>query len=113
MDDHLILAKGKEQNEALLDALLALMAELEIPVKASKTIPATEALKFIGSWWEPRLDLVTLDRGRWANLEAEMHRINGALDRWEVSVADIRSLSGVLCCAAKVVQYGMVYVREL
>ena len=70
LDDHLIMAKGKEQTEALLDALLALMAELEIPVKDSKTIPATEALKFIGFWWEPRLDLVTLDSGRWAKLEA-------------------------------------------
>ena len=47
LDDHLILAKGKEQTQALLDALLALMAELEIPVKASKTIPATDALKFL------------------------------------------------------------------
>ena len=51
LDDHLILAKGKEQTQAVLDALLALMAELEIPVKASKTIPATEALKFICFWW--------------------------------------------------------------
>ena len=42
-----------------------------------------------------------------------MHRINSALGRWEVSVADIRSFSGVLCWAAKVIQYGMVYVREL
>ena len=41
LDDHLMLAKGKEQTEALLDALLALMAELEIPVKDSKTVPAT------------------------------------------------------------------------
>ena len=113
LDDHLILAKGKEQTQALLDALLALMAELNIPVKASKTIPAVEALKFIGFWWEPRSDRVTLDRERWVKLEAEMHRINGALDLGEVSVADVRSLSGVLCWAAKVVQYGMVYVREL
>ena len=42
-----------------------------------------------------------------------MFRINDTLDRWEVSVADIRSLSGVLCWATKVVQYGMVYMREL
>jgi len=113
LDDHLIMSKGKEQTDALLDALLALMAELKIPVKDSKTIPATEALKFIGFWWEPRLDLVTLDSGRWAKLEAEMLRINDSLDRWEISVADIRSLSGVLCWAAKVIQFGMVYVREL
>ena len=113
LDDHLLLAKGKEQTDALLDDLLALMAELGLPVKDSKTIPASEALKFIGFWWEPRRDLVTLDSGRWAKLEAEMLRINHLLDYGEVSVADIRSLSGVLCWAAKVIRFGMVYVREL
>jgi len=113
LDDHLIMARGKDQTYALLDALLALMAELKLPVKDSKTIPATDALKFIGFWWEPRKDLVTLDSGRWAKLEAEMLRINDYLDHWEISVADIRSLSGVLCWAAKVIHFGMVYVREL
>jgi len=36
-----------------------------------------------------------------------------ALDSWDVSVEDIRSLSGVLCWASKVIEYGMIYVREL
>ncbi len=42
-----------------------------------------------------------------------MRRIDLALDEGEVSVNDVRSLSGVLCWAAKVIPYGMVYVREL
>ena len=42
-----------------------------------------------------------------------MWRIYIALDSWDVSVDDIRSLSGVLCWASKVIEYGMIYVREL
>ena len=42
-----------------------------------------------------------------------MWRIYIALDSWDVSVDDLRSLSGVLCWASKVIEYGMIYVREL
>ena len=56
---------------------------------------------------------MTLDKGRWTKLELELWRINIALDTWEVSVNDVRSLSGVLCWASKVIEYGMIYVREL
>ena len=46
-------------------------------------------------------------------MEHEMHRIDMALDTLEVSVNDVRSLSGVLCWVSKVIEYGMIYVREL
>ena len=113
LDDHLVMGLGLAETEELLDKLLAMMALLEIPVKASKTTRATWEIKFIGFWRQPRLDLVTLDPGRWHNLEQEMLRIDAALDSWEVSVNDVRSLSGVLCWAFKVIKFGMVYIREL
>ena len=56
---------------------------------------------------------MTLDKEHWAKLEHEMRRIDMALDTWEVSVNGVRSLSGVLCWASKVIEYGMIYVREL
>ena len=74
---------------------------------------ATDEINFIGFYGRPRADLVALDSGRWAKLEQEMWRIYIALDSWDVSVDDIRSLSGVLCWASKVIEYGMIYVREL
>ena len=96
LDDHLVLGMGRIETERMLDSLLAMMAKLEIPVKDSKTIRATHEVKFIGFWWQPLLDLVTLDKDRWAKLEREMWQINIALDSWEVSVNDVRSLSGTL-----------------
>ncbi|MCG3771364.1 MAG: hypothetical protein JW384_02550 [Nitrosomonadaceae bacterium] len=108
LDDHLILGLGLMETNKLLDDLLAMMARLDIPVKDSKTVRATDEIKFIGFYWRPRADLVALDSGRWAKLEQEMWRIYIALDPWDVSVDDIRSLSGVLCWASKVIEYGMI-----
>ena len=41
-----------------------MMTKLEVSVKDSKTIRAAPDLKFIGFWWQPHLDLVTLDKWR-------------------------------------------------
>jgi len=84
LDDHLVMGLGLAETDELLDKMLAMMARLEIPVKASKTILAVWEIKFIGFWWQPKIDLVTLDPGRWHNLEQELRRINAALDLWEV-----------------------------
>ena len=113
LDDFLVMGVGKAETEKLLTNLLEMMKALRIPVKASKTVHATDAIMFIGFWWQPHQDLVTLSKARWEKLEREMNRINDALDSWTVTVDDIRSLSGVLCWAAKVIPYGMIYIREL
>jgi hypothetical protein len=85
----------------MLDSLLGMIAKLEIPVKNSKTIRAVPEVEFIGFWWQPRLDLVTLDKERRTESEHETRQIVMALDTWEVSVNVVRSLSGVLCWASK------------
>ena len=104
LDDHLVLGLGRAETDRMLDSLLAMMEKLEIPVKDSKTIRAVPEVKFIGYFWQPRSDRVTLDKERWAKLEHEMRRIDMALDTWEVSINDVRSLSGVLCWASKVIE---------
>jgi len=69
LDYLLVLSLGLVETDKLLDNLLAMMARLDIPVKDSKTIRATDEVRFIGCWWQPHRDLVTLDKGRWAKLE--------------------------------------------
>ena len=48
LDDYLILGLGLMETNKLLDDLLAMMARLDIPVKDSKTVRATDEIKFIG-----------------------------------------------------------------
>ena len=65
LDDHLFLGMGRIETDKMSDCLLAMMKKLEVPVNDSKTIRAAPEVKFIGFWLQPRLDLVTLDKGRW------------------------------------------------
>ena len=113
LDDHLLVIRGLEAAEEVLDRLLAMMKELNIPVKDAKTIRPTPEIKYVGFWWDPRRDLVTLSRGRWADLEAELTRIELNLDMGGISAGEIRSLAGLLCWASKIVNHGMIYTREL
>ena len=48
LDDHLVMGLGLAETNELLDKMLAMMARLEIPVKASKTVRAAWEIKFIG-----------------------------------------------------------------
>ena len=103
LDDHLLVARGREAASEVLDRMLIMMRRLNVPVKDSKTVlPATE-IKYTGFWWEPRRDLVTLAKSRWEQLEAELTRIDRDLGRGDISAAEIQSLAGLLCWASKVI----------
>ena len=93
--------------------MLSLMEALLIPVKKSKTVRPTDVIKFIGFWFEPRKDLVTLDPERWVNLHLRLLDISSRLDSGNVNAHEIRSLAGVLCWGSKVIRHGMLYTREL
>ena len=93
--------------------MLATMRELNIPVKDSKTVEPTAEIKYVGFWWDPRRDLVTLARSRWTELETELMRIDQDINWGSVTAAEIQSLAGLLCWASKVIPYGMIYIREL
>ena len=56
---------------------------------------------------------MTLAKGRWAELETELMRIDRDINDGNVSAAEIQSLAGLLCWASKVIPYGMIYTREL
>ena len=86
LDDYLVLGLGRIETNKMLDSLFAMMTKFEVSVKDSKSIRAAPEVKLIGFWWQPYLDLVTVDKGRWTKLEHELWRTNIALDTWEVSV---------------------------
>ena len=56
----------------MLKRMLAIMKHLGVPVKMGKTIEAATEIKFLGYWWMPRIDLVTLDPGRRSRVEAQL-----------------------------------------
>ena len=113
LDDHLLVARGREAASEVLDRMLIMMRRLNVPVKDSKTVLPTTEIKYTGFWWEPRRDLVTLAKSRWEQLEAELTRIDRDLGRGDISAAEIQSLAGLLCWASKVIPFGMIYIREL
>ena len=90
-----------------------MMRELNIPVKNSKTVQPTPEIKYVGFWWDPRRDLVTLAKSRWTELETELMWIDRDIAGGGISAAEIQSLAGLLCWASKVIPYGMIYTREL
>ena len=113
LDDFLVICRGVKRANGILDAMLKLMRDLNIPVKDSKTVRPTELIKFIGFWFDPRKDLVTLDPERWVNLHLTLLDIASRLDSGAVNAHEVRSVAGVLCWSSKVIQYGMLYTREL
>ena len=81
LDDHLLLVNGLALANVILDRMLGLMKALNIPVKESKTIRPSEVIKYTGSYWDPRKDVVTLDPERWVSLQAALIDIDSRLDR--------------------------------
>ena len=91
LDDFLIICcRGVKKANEVLDAMLKMMKALEIPVKDSKTVRPTELIKFIGFWFDPRKDLVTLDPERWVNLHLTLLDISSRLDSGAVNAHEVR-----------------------
>ena len=67
--------------------------------------PTTE-IKYVGFWWDPRRDLVTLARSRRTESEAELMRIDRGIQEANITAAEIQSLAGLLCWASKVIPLG-------
>ena len=50
LDDHLLVCKGRDEAKEVLDRMLAMIQELNIPVKDSKTVQPTPEIKYVGFW---------------------------------------------------------------
>lgn len=113
LDDHLLLCASFAQLEAVLDRMLALMAHLNVPVKDVKTIRGVVEMKFLGYFWCPRLDLVSLDPVRWASVEADLRVLMDLLWDYAASAHDLRCVVGLLVWSTRVIPAGKVFTRGL
>ena len=113
LDDHLVMAQSLYAINVILDRMLALMALLRVPVKEVKTIRAVTEIKFLGYYWLPRLDLVSLDPVRWATVELQLRTLMDLLTAGRANADSLRSVTGVLVWAAKVIPGGKVFTRGL
>ena len=113
LDDHLLMINGLALANTILDRMLGVMKDLNIPVKESKTVRPSEVIKYTGFLWDPRKDLVTLDLERWSALHTTLIDMDGRLDLGAVNAHEVRSLAGLLCWASKVILFGMLHTRGL
>ena len=70
-------------------------------------------IEFLGYWWMPRIDLVTLDPGRWSRVESQLRILIDMLLSYSANAQDVRCVTGVLVWAAKVIPSGTVFTRGL
>ena len=94
LDDFLVIGIGKAETEKLLVNLLEMMKALKIPVKASKTIHATDAILFIGFWWQPHQDeklieRIRLDLSWWLDLCRDYRTTTGAVFGRQISLVGL------------------------
>ena len=113
LDDHLLFGRSEGNVNATLDRMLALMAELNVPVKHPKTVRATTTIKFSGYWWDPRADCVSLDEERWLSIEAQLVELAALLSSLVASAQDLRCVSGTLVWASRVFPGSKVFIRGM
>ena len=113
LDDHLVMSRSFGEAVLILDRMLALMAHLGVPVKDVKTVRAAIEIKFLGYFWSPRRDLVSLDPVRWASVEEDLRVLIDLLRGRAASAHDLRCVTGLLVWATKVIPAGRIFTRSL
>ena len=111
LDDFLVMASSAILVDQILVKMLAVMRELRIPIKMSKTIWASISVKFLGYLWLPRSDRITLDAGRWIEVEGRLFHFRSLLVGFLASAQDLRCLTGLLVWASVVIPTAKVFNR--
>ena len=111
LDDHLIIAASAIMVNQILQRMLSLMKRLNIPVKDIKTIPAMPTAKFLGYFWVPRSDLISLDSRRWLEVEGRLSSFLEALYLGLTSAQDLRCLTGLLVWCSVVIPTAKTFLR--
>ena len=69
-------------------------------------------IKFLGYFWRPRFDLVSLDPVCWATVEKQLRTLMNLLVSGRANADSLRSVTGILVWAAKVIPGGKVSVTR-
>ena len=91
--------------------MLELMVLLNIPVKDVKTLRGSPTVKYIGYWWDPHHDRITLDDDRWNVIEGRLEDFRVALVSFSSDAQMLRCLTGLLVWASVVIPTAKVFNR--
>lgn len=110
VDDFMIFMHGIEKAKSCLAHVLAIFAELGIPVSLNKLEGPATLVVFLGILFDTIAMTIRLDEERLAAIHAELARWN---ERSTASREELQSLVGVLSFAAKVVATGRTFLRRM
>ena len=110
IDDFFTLVNGLAAAKHALKNILAVFAELGLPVSLSKLEGPATTMVFLGILFDTVTMTIRLDEERMANLLKELSLWN---DRTSASREELQSLVGVLSFAAKVVAPGRTFLRRM
>jgi len=110
VDDFITFVHGMEAAKLALTSLLALFAELGIPVSLNKLEGPVTLMTFLGILFDTIAMTIRLDDEKLANIHAELTRWD---QRTTASKEELQSLVGVLSFASKVVAPGRTFLRRM
>ena len=110
VDDFMIFMHDIEKAKRCLAHVLAIFAELGIPVSLAKLEGPTTIVVFLGILFDTVAMTIRLDEERLASLHAELALWS---ERTTASREELQSLVGVLSFAAKVVATGRTFLRRM
>ncbi len=113
LDDFLVLATSEAEANRVLDIMLEVMAALNFPVKAAKTLRAAVSRKFLGYLWLPRVDTVTVDATRWGAVELQLRSLASNLVAGVATAADLNVTAGLLGWISRVIPNASTFIRGL
>ena len=110
VDDFMVLMHDSEKAKRCLAHVLAVFAELGIPVSMHKLEGPATLMVFLGILFDTVNMTIRLDDERLAAMHAELTLWN---ERTSASREELQSLIGVLSFAAKVVAPGRTFLRRM
>ena len=110
VDDFMIFMHDLEKAKSCLAHVLAVFAELGIPVSLNKLEGPTTHVVFLGILFDTTTMTIRLDEERLSSLHTELSRWS---ERTTASREELQSLVGVLSFAAKVVAPGRTFLRRM
>ena len=110
LDDFLLRADTKEECRHALNRLICMLRELGFSINYNKVIPPTTCLTFLGIEIDTESYVFRLLSDKLLALQEQLRVIKG---RRSVSQKELRSLTGRLSWASRVIYGGRTFTRQL
>ena len=110
VDDFLIISQSKEECQAALRSLIAILRSLGFQIAWSKVVDPTQCLTFLGIELNSLEGTASLNPEKRAHLT---HLLHSHLAKKHLSKKQLQRLAGKLSWAATVIPWGRLHVRSL